>query len=184
MSPETPAAPKKSGKGRKIALGVGAGFFALIVIGAVAGGGSEETTPPAEAAPTLTQEAAPAPTVTVTAEAPAAPVESAAPVVAEAAVAAPAPATESIADGQWTLDKVQFDGGALGLTSGSARITNHGGAASSASFSVAIEGSDGSFGTLTGFASDVTAGDTLTVSLLGSDEVVDPKATDLKVTAF
>lgn len=156
---------------------------AVIVIGilAASGGSSTTTAPvaalPSPAAPAPTQ-AAPAPEES--AQAPA-PVESTPAPAATAPASAPPPA---VSDGDWSLDKVQINDAAMGIVGATARITNHGAAVSSASFSVALEGSDGTIGTLTGFASDVAAGDTLTVDLVGTDKVTDPKVTDLKVSAF
>lgn len=155
-----------------------------IIIGALLAGGAASTTQidSAAAAPTVSE----APAEVVVAE-PAPVVDAPAPVETVAPTTEPpaaAPVDDVISDGDWTLDKIQINDPALGITGADARLTNHGDAVSNGTVSITVDGSDGSFGTLTGFLSNVAAGDTVTVSLIGGDDVVDPTATDLKVSTF
>ena len=132
-------------------------FLVLIVIGAIASQGDDSNTTAATTTSTTTGGSAstPAPNNTT-----------------NATSSAPAAKSDGKAsDGGWVLESTKFEA-SLGDFGGTARITNTEDSTRSGSFTLTLFKGDEQVGTVTGFASDVESGKTVTVQLISTDDYV------------
>lgn len=155
------------------------------------GAGATPTTPPStSAAPTTTATETTTTTAEPTSEPP--PTTTSAP--PPTTTSAPPPPTTSappsdpagqLTDEQWVVESVTYEDGGIGLFSGTARIRNDADTTRSGLYTFTLFDDETIVATLLGASSEVAAGDTVTVSLIGGEAYVEGEySVDFQADSF